>query len=166
MLIRDEAEDDASAIAALVEQAFAGAAHSDGREAEIVARLRSARALSLSLVAVVENFPQRIVGYAAFSPVAIDGAASNWFGLGPVAVAPSVQAQGIGTALIGEGLARLRASAAFGCVVLGDPEYYRRFGFRSGQGLVYPGPPGQYFQTIAFAAPHPRGTVAYHPAFG
>jgi putative acetyltransferase len=55
---------------------------------------------------------------------------------------------------------------AAGCVVLGEPAYYERFGFRAIPRLRYPGPPAEYFQAWAFRGEAPSGTVAYHPAFG
>lgn len=102
----------------------------------------------------------------AFSPVTIDGQDRGWFGLGPVAVELKQQGIGIGSKLIRTGLARLRAAGANGCVVLGEPDYYRRFGFRADGRLIYPGPLPQYFQALAFGADVPSGIVAYHPAFG
>lgn len=162
MDIRDERAGDEASIRTLTEQAFAGAAHSDGTEADIVDRLRADGALAVSLVADNGGV---IVGHIAFSPVSV-GAANGWFGLGPVSVAPACQRQGIGTALIVEGLARLRANGANGSVVLGDPDYYSRFSFGHDPALVYPGPPPEYFQAIAFDRPPPAGIVAYHAAFG
>ena len=163
MEIRRERLEDKEAIAALIGTAFASAEHSDGTEAQIVDRLRSAGALTLSLVAEDGG---EIVGHAAFSPVTIDGRPLGWFGLGPVAVRPDRQRQGIGDALISEGLGQLVAYGAAGCVVLGEPGYYGRFGFQPVERLRYPGPPPEYFQVLAFGGKPPGGTVAYHPAFG
>ena len=163
MEIRRERLEDKEAIAALVKAAFASAEHSSGTEAQIVERLRAAGALTLSLVAEDGG---EIVGHAAFSPVALDGKSTGWFGLGPVAVRPDRQRQGIGDALISEGLGQLVAYGAAGCVVLGEPAYYGRFGFTTDERLRYPGPPPEYFQALAFGGAIPSGTVAYHPAFG
>ena len=160
-MIRAERPGDEDAIRDVTTRAFAGAAHSDGTEADIVARLRDAGALTLSLVADDGG----IVVHVAFSPVTIVGAA-GWFGLGPVSVAPDRQQQGIGQKLILEGLARLKTRGAAGCVVLGDPDYYARFGFAADPALRYPGPPPAYFQCLAFAGATPAGIVAYHSAFG
>ena len=77
---------------------------------------RCARALTLSLVAHEDG---RQVGHAAFSPVTIGDGSADWCGLGPVAVLPGMQGRGVGAALIREGLARLRALGAAGCVVMG-----------------------------------------------
>lgn len=158
--IREERAGDADAIAALVTAAFATAEHRSGTEALIVARLREADALALSLVAEEDGV---IVGHAAFSPVAIDGQDRGWLGLGPVSVAPGRQRCGIGAALVRAGLERLGAAA--GCVVLGDPAYYARFGFIADAALAYPGPPPAYFQSLVLAGPPARGTVSYHEAF-
>ncbi|WP_374442753.1 GNAT family N-acetyltransferase [Stella sp.] len=161
--IRLERPGDAPAIAAVVRTAFAGARHRSGTEAAIVAALRAAGALTLSLVASEDG---DLVGHVAFSPVTVDGRAVGWFGLGPVAVRPDRQGGGIGQALIREGLDRLRRLGAAGCVVLGAPGFYARFGFVTDAGLRYGGAPPEYFQRLAFTGgPPPAGEVAYHPGF-
>lgn len=162
MILRNEQPGDAGAIRDLTAAAFATAPHASGTEAQIVDALRDAGALHLSLVAEDGGV---IVGHAAFSPVRIDGVERSWFGLGPVSVTPARQRSGIGAALIRHGLAHLRAQGAAGCVVLGDPGYYRRFGFAPG-GLCYPGPPPEYFLQLAFGGAAPAGVVTYAPAFG
>lgn len=162
MIVRPEQLGDADAIRAVTAAAFAGARVSSGTEAAIVDALRDAGALTLSLVAEAKG---RVIGHIAFSPVAIDGAPLGWFGLGPVAVAPERQGRGVGAALIEEGLARLRADRAGGCVLLGDPGYYARFGFASDPALRYADAPARYFQRLAFCDVVPCGEVAFHPAF-
>ena len=62
-------------------------------------------------------------------------------------------------------LSALRDADAAGCVLLGDPGYYRRFGFAPEASLVLPGVPPEYFQAIAFRGPVPAGVVAYHVGF-
>lgn len=94
------------------------------------------------------------------------GTACSWFGLGPVAVLPDCQGKGIGAALVEHGLSALRKRRAAGCVVLGEPAYYGRFGFRAQEGLYYPGPPPDYFMALVFHGALPLGVVAYDPAFG
>ena len=162
MEIRPERPGDEAAIAEVIEAAFALAEHRDGTEAQIVERLREDAALTLSLVAVDDG---TIVGHVAFSPVTIDGADHKWFGLGPVAVQPNQQGKGLGSWLIRDGLDRLLEIGAAGCVLVGEPEYYARFGFQSDEGLVYPGLPPEYFQALSFSGDLPAGTVAYHSAF-
>ena len=162
--IRDERPGDEPAIAALTAAAFHDVAHSDGSEAAIVERLRADGDLAISLVA--ENLDLAIVGHAAFSPVAISDGTPRWYGLGPCSVIPLRQRAGIGSALIEEGLERLRQVGAGGCVVLGDPAYYRRFGFEHDPALAYPGPPPAYFQRLLLSGLVPRGIVSYAPAFG
>jgi putative acetyltransferase len=105
------------------------------------------------------------MGHAAFSPVAIEGGAGAWFGLGPVSVRPDVQRRGIGQALIRRGLDRLREARTGGCVVLGDPHYYGRFGFEHDPQLSYGDVPPPYFQMLSFGGARPTGPVTYHPAF-
>jgi predicted N-acetyltransferase YhbS len=88
------------------------------------------------------------------------------YGLGPVSVLPECQGAGIGSALVRRALEHLRASGAVGCVVLGEPGYYSRFGFRPEPRLVLPGVPAEYFQAIVFVGTAPAGEVAYHSSFG
>ena len=161
-MIRPERPEDAEAIASLTSAAFAGAAHSDGNEAQIVAGLREAGVLPLSLVTQRDG---QLIGHIAFSPVQIGDCDAGWYGLGPMSVAPECQGQGIGSALVEAGLHRLREASAQGVVVLGDPAFYRRFGFRAGLGPHFAGVPESYFMALAFTASVPEGPVSYHPAF-
>lgn len=162
MLIRDEAPGDADAIARTITAAFALVPHAGGNEADIVAALRANGALTVSLVAEAQG---PVVGHVAFSPVEIAGA-DGWFGLGPVAVTPDRMRGGIGSRLIEAGLERLRAAGASGCVVLGDPRYYGRFGFIHDPALTYPAGPPEAFRRTVFSGDAPQGPVCYHPAFG
>jgi putative acetyltransferase len=168
MMIRDENSGDHDAIKALVAAAFLGHPHSNGGEAPLVGALREAGALTLSLVAEADG---KVLGHIAFSPVTIDGVEQGWYGLGPVAVEPTLQGRGIGRALIEAGLARLAALDAAGCVLVGEPDFYRRFGFRADPRLTYAGVPPEYFMILQLAAPDgtttalPSGAVKFHPAF-
>ena len=161
--IRPEHAGDAAAIAALLQAAFAGHPHSSQAEHLIVERLRASGRLSVSLVALLPE--GRLVGHIAFSPVTLDGRDEGWYGLGPLAVLPQAQGQGIGAALVEAGLSVLRRKGAQGCVVLGEPDYYRRFGFAPATGLRYPGPPPEYFMALPFHAPAPQAVVDYDSAF-
>lgn len=103
--IRDEDPEEGEAIAALVQTVFREAAHADGTEHALPARLRQAGDLAVSLIAEEDGV---LVGHMAFSPVTITDGSSQWYGLGPLSVLPHLHAQGIGSALVREGLARLR----------------------------------------------------------
>lgn len=162
--IREERSGDEAAIAALVVSAFRNAPHSDGSEARIVDDLRRQGDLTLSLVTV--NMDCAIIGHAAISPVGMEDGSPGWFGLGPVAVIPLRQRAGIGSAMIEEAISRLTALGAAGCVVLGDPAYYGRFGFRHDPRLSYEGAPPEYFQRLLLRGPMPTGQVRYAAAFG
>jgi putative acetyltransferase len=161
--LRRERPGDFDALDDLIGRAFAGHPQSDGSESRIVRELRAAGALTLSLVAIDDS--RAVVGHVAFSPIVLSDATSAWYGLAPVSVEPARQRGGIGSALVREGLARLRALGAAGCVVLGDPAYYGRFGFALRSELVYPHGPADHFQALAFAGPFPRAEVTYHAAF-
>ncbi|MGF6393754.1 GNAT family N-acetyltransferase [Pseudomonas plecoglossicida] len=167
MLIRPETPTDCPAISRLTLQAFTDHPHHAPGQAPtehlIIERLRASGALTLSLVAEDEG---AIVGQVTVSPVRIDGQCSGWYGLGPIAVAPDRQGQGIGAALMRSALAGMRERAAEGIVLLGDPAYYQRFGFKACPQLRYPGVPPEYFMALAFVGDVATGTVAYDPAFG
>lgn len=162
MIIRPERAADIDAIRVLTQTAFESAPHADGTEHVIIDRLRAAGALTLSLVAEVEG---AVVGHVAFSPVSVSDGSRGWYGLGPIAVAPSRQGAGIGGRLVREGLDRLKALGATGCVLLGDPAYYSRFGFAPDPKLTLDGVPPEYFMRVAFSPVYGGGTVSYHSGF-
>jgi len=162
MIIRTEVPSDIPGIRSVVRRAFQDAPHSGGNEAEIVDALRDSGALSVSLVAEDEG---KVVGHVAFSPVSVDGQTLPWYGLGPVAVLADKRRRGIGEALINAGLERIRELGAKGCVVLGDPAYYGRFGFESDPDLRLANVPARYFQRLVLRGEPPRGMVDYHGAF-
>lgn len=162
MLIRDERPSDEVAISTLIAAAFSGKSYSRQTEQFVMAALRRSGALAISLIAEEAG---RIVGQAAFSPIEIDGKPSDWYGLGPVAVAPERQRRGIGSALVEEGLGRLHALGAAGCMLVGDPAYYRRFGFRNEPSLTLEGVPPHVFMILPLGKAIPNGKVAFHRAF-
>ncbi|WP_315135585.1 N-acetyltransferase [Achromobacter marplatensis] len=161
MQILPEIPADHDAIFTLTQAAFKDHPHSQQTEGHITNALREAGALSLSLVARVDG---GIAGHIAFSPVQVSDGSAHWYGLGPVAVLPGMQGRGIGAALIREGLGRLKAMGAAGCVVVGEPSYYARFGFAPMPALTYPGVPPAYFMAQVFTRPA-QGQVAYHKGF-
>lgn len=160
--IRRESPQDVDAIRALTRAAFRNEPLSSQTEAAIVDALRDAGALRLSLVAMENG---AVVGHVAFSPVTINGESNGWYGLGPVSVRPDRQRQGIGQALIRAGLEHVKQMDAQGCVVLGSPDYYRRFGFVSDPELRFRTAPAEYFQRLSFRNVAPKGEVSYHAAF-
>ena len=160
--IRPECADDADVIRGVTEAAFKFNDHSSGTEGAIIDALREADALAISLVAVIDN---ETVGHIAFSPVTIEGDHLGWFGLGPVAVRPDLHKRGIGSALIREGLARLKQAGASGCVLVGDPAYYCRFGFENDPAMRYEDLPPEYFMRLAFSDSAPTGRVRFHAGF-
>lgn len=160
--IRPEGPADAPSIHALTRAAFERAPHTSHTEHFIVDALRDAGALRVSLVAEEDA---RLVGHVAVSPVTISSGAQGWYGLGPISVVPERQGRGVGSLLLRAALDALRARGASGCVLLGDPDYYARFGFVAAAPLVLPGVPPEYFQALALSRPVPAGVVAYHAAF-
>lgn len=162
-LIRSETNADADAITSVTLAAFQALEISQHTEQFIVKALRAAGALAVSLVAQLDG---RVVGHVAFSPVILSDGTPDWYGLGPVSVLPAHQRQGIGKALIREGLARLQAMGARGCCLVGHPDYYRKFSFRNLDQLAHAGVPAEYFLALSFDGHWPRGTVDFHEAFG
>lgn len=162
VLIRSETDADATAIAEVTAAAFETLEVSNQTEQFIIEALRAAGALALSLVAEKDG---RVVGHIAFSPVILSDGTPDWYGLGPVSVSPAYQRQGIGAALIREGLSRLQGMQARGCCLVGHPEYYRRFGFQNARELGLDGVPPEFFFVLSFDGHTPQGAVAFHEAF-
>ena len=162
MHIRAEQISDVTEIRTLTQSAFLNASHTSHTEHLIVDALRSADALTVSLVATEAG---RIVGHVSVSPVNISSGAAHWYGLGPVSVLPEMQGLGIGSRLIEAALVQLQTQSAQGCVVLGEPEYYQRFGFKAEPSLVLADVPAEYFMALGFYEDVPSGNVAYHAAF-
>lgn len=156
--IRSEKPGDEDAISDVIRRAFEGKRYASGTEAEVVIRLRTSGALILSLVAVSEG---RIVGQVAFS----EAGQADWHALGPVAVDPDCQKLGIGSALIKAGLSQLSELGSKGCILLGDPNYYSRFGFEVKPEFCPDGLPGEYFMVRQAGDHSPTGKFKFHSAF-
>jgi copper homeostasis protein CutC len=160
LAIRAEEPHDHAAVATLLARAFSGDA-----EARLVDRLRGVRG-TIALVAELEG---RVVGHVVLSP--LRAGAPGGMGLAPLAVDAGARARGIGAALTVAAIARARDAGCALVVVLGDPEYYARFGFVAaaplGLASRYGGEDGA-FQALELrpgAADAQRGVVEYDPAF-
>jgi len=159
--VRPERPGDEAAIEAVILAAFGPSG-----EAEVVRGLRRAGALTQSLVALEGD---DLVGHVALSPLSVQGAlVPGVQGLAPLAVRPDRQRLGHGSRLVEALVAGARAAGDRVILLLGDPAYYRRFGFRDATalGLSCPWevPPGS-FQALVLAPPWPRGLVRWHAAF-
>ena len=95
----------------------------------------------------------------------ISDGTQHWYGLGPVSVLSECQRQGIGKALIREGLAQLRDMHACGCCLVGHPDYYKKFGFENVDGLGLEGVPPEVFFALSFDGNVPQSTVTFHEGF-
>ena len=164
MLIRAEDERDYDDVRAVNTAAF-----DTPLEANLVEALRSRARPIVSLIAIDGS---DLVGHVMFSPVSLSGHPYlNLMGLAPMAVIPSHQGNGIGSALVRAGLEQCRQLGSGAVVVLGHPHYYPRFGFapaaRSGIGCEYD-VPEDVFMVLEL---QPRflegrsGIITYHPAF-
>ena len=162
LIIQKERSSDQDKINQVIQLAFKDAPYSDQQEHLIVQALRHAGALDLAIIARIGS---GIVGFAAISPVQISDGAEQWYGLGPIAVLPDFQKQGIGSMLVDEVLSGLKTRGAAGCVVLGDPDFYCRFGFEPDRRLEFANFDPELFQSIRFDNSPAQGEVTYHPAF-
>ena len=162
--VRPEEERDFAAVHRLHEAAFGTTA-----EADLVEVLREQAAPVVSLVAEGD---QRVVGHILFAPVTLaDHPECRLMGLAPLAVLPSYQHRGIGSALVRAGLAACRTLGFGGVVVLGHPDYYPRFGFSpaSAFGLAceFEAPDAAFMalELVPGGLRDVSGTVHFHPAF-
>lgn len=126
MLIRTEAPADILAVDRLLKSAF-----ETETEADLVMRLRENGRRTLSLVAC--NDEGEVVGHVMFSPVTLNGEDLNWQCLAPLAIKADYRRQGLAAELVKEGLESLKEFGYPACVVLGEPEYYSRFGFEASE---------------------------------
>jgi putative acetyltransferase len=161
VVIRDQSEVDFAAVHALVAAAFETMPYASGREPFIMDALWTSGAAFVALVAD----DGAIIGQVAFSQVTVGGRDEGWHALGPLCVTPRRQRQGIGQALTRAGLDRLRMLGSKGCVVVGDPNYYSRFGFANTSEMFAPGIGPEHFMALSFGAAIPQGPVAFDPAF-
>jgi putative acetyltransferase len=167
VIIRDQTTDDFAAVHELVIAAFKTLPIACGREQFVMDALWTSGAATVALVAEDSGAAgaDAIVGQAAFSKATVGGQDVGWHGCGPVSVPPKRHKQGIGSALMRAGLNRLRALGSKGCVVVGDPNYYPRFGFANTDAMFEPGVPPEVFMAICFAGAMPKGEVKFDEAF-
>ncbi|EGG24042.1 hypothetical protein DFA_06180 [Cavenderia fasciculata] len=191
IVIQEESQSDIQSIEDVTIEAFASAEHTSHTEQFIVRSLRNSNMLTVSLVAKCED-TGKIVGHIAASPITINNNNNNnnndtdvnqsttitttttkWYGLAPLSVLPAYQNKGIGTLLVDRLLRSLKDIGADGCVVLGSPKYYGRFGFKADSTkLVLPNVPPEYFQLLQFNHDSnnsrgciPIGIVSFHSSF-
>ena len=158
MIVRDEQVADRAAVHDVVKAAF-------GRrgEADLVDRLREDGSVAVSLVALDE---EEIVGHVLLSKM---GAPFAALGLAPLAVRPDRQHSGIGSQLVRAALERANNEGWRAVFVLGDPEYYRRFGFDVSLASGFHSPhAGPHFMVLALKGELPvsAGAISYARPFG
>ncbi len=163
VVIRSERLEDIGAIGSVIRAAFAGMPYAEGDEAELVETLRREGALTVSLIAEVGG---TVVGQVALSPAMAADGSHGWYALGPLAVLPDHQRKGIGSRLVLSGLRTITTLGAAGCILVGDPGYYARFGFALSPAHAPAGMPREYFMIRLLGAREPSGPVSFHRAFG
>jgi putative acetyltransferase len=164
MIIRPEAPEDAGPVRLLNERAF-----EQPLEANLIAKVRHACPDALSLVAEDDG---AIAGHILFTPLVVQDTGAAGMGLGPMAVLPERQRQGIGSALVNRGLEMLRGRGCPFVVVVGHPEYYPRFGFerasKYGLRCQWDGVPDAAFMALVIdpgIVPRLAGLAEYRPEF-
>lgn len=163
VVVRGESMGDRLAVRAINEAAFGGA-----DEADLVERLHDDGDALFGFVAEVGG---RVVGHALFSrlPIEMDGGVIPAAALAPLAVLPEWQGRGIGSALVRQGLCRCRERRIPAVVVLGDPAYYGRFGFRAetaaGLQTPWPGPNLMAIELAPGGLAGGEGVARYAAAF-
>lgn len=162
--VREEGAADVARTFEVVERAFGSRL-----EADLVDALRRSARPQVSLVAESDD---GVVGHVFFSPVSVDSErpAPPAAQLSPVAVLPAAQRRGVGSALVRAGLERCREVGWAAVFLVGNPDYYRRFGFELAgpQGFSYPGPHDPYLQLLELspgALSGVGGRIRLHPAF-
>ncbi len=115
------------------------------------------------VVSLVAEAGDAIIGHIAFTRCQVGGNAAVAL-LGPLAVAPAHQRQGVGSALVQHGIQRERAVGTIAILVLGDPAYYGRFGFRQEHGIEppykLPDDWGPAWQSLALQDNGPSGPLS------
>ncbi len=162
MIIRRELDIEVADISRVTEAAFRDRDYAGGDEQVVIDRLSNAGDLSLSLVAIDDD---DLIGQVTFSPATNEDQSDPWFALGPISVKPNRQGQGIGTALIHEGLAQISDQGALGCILTGNPAYYGRFGFSLVPELAPAREPGEFFMLKTLNGNRPTSPFEFHPAF-
>ena len=162
VIVRKETPQDIEAITQVTIVAFKTLEISNQTEHFIIKALRAKNALTLSLVAELDSC---IVGHIAFSSVKISDGTKDWYGLGPVAVFPKYQKQGIDKLLINKGMTLLEKLGGQGCVLVGDPNYYKQLGFKNYPEIILEGVPQEVFMALPFNKKIPQGLVEFHEGF-
>ncbi len=170
VIVRPETREDYPAVREVVNLAFA---NDDEGEADLIDALRAEESFNpeLSLVAVREG---GVVGHIIFSAAYIEteGGTIPAAALGPLAVHPDLQQQGIGSQLVEEGFAACRRQGHTIAVVIGHSSYYPRFGFQRGRPLGIEMVLGRREESRMVMALEPgaldgvKGTVYFSPVFG
>ena len=169
--IRPEQASDYEVIYDITKRAFAPMPFSGGDEQDLINRLRDKGALEISLVAQIGS---DIVGHIAFSKAypKNEGAENEtahdiaeFYALGPIAVEPELQRSGIGSALINAGIDVLRARGAAGCILIGNIDYYQRFGFETAPHLCPKDEPADHYMILPLALKNIDSVIGFHPLF-
>lgn len=164
MIVRTEKREDFAAVQAIHLSAFP-----EDAESKLINRLRKNASPIVSMVAE-DN--EQLVGHILFSPVTLDSSTSlKLMGLAPMAVLPSKQRQGIGSALVEAGLAQCRLIQCGAVAVLGHPDFYPKFGFKPSTDFAIKSEydvPAEVFMMVELEKAYLQGCsgiISYHEEF-
>lgn len=164
--IRPEQACDYEVIYDITKRAFAPMPYAGGNEQDLINLLRNNDALEISLVAQIGS---DIVGHIAFSKAFPENESADvnggYYALGPIAVDPELQRSGIGSALIYEGIDILRQREAAGCILVGNVDYYQRFGFKTAPHLCPKSEPKDHYMILPLAVKNIDTIIGFHPLF-
>ena len=166
LTIRPEKSSDYAVIYDITKRAFAPMPFSGGDEQDLIDLLRNNDALEISLVAQIGA---EIVGHIAFSKASPENEAQadigGYYALGPIAVEPELQRSGIGSALIDAGIDILRMRNVACCILVGNTEYYQRFGFMKAPHLCPANEPAEHYMILPLALKNIDSIIGFHPLF-
>lgn len=174
VIIRKENSSDHNWVIELTEKAFESLEISEHNEGKLVDKLRKAPTFieELSLVAELNG---QVIGHILFTPVVIDKDQHQFQSLvlAPVSVLPEFQKMGIGSQLIIAGHQKARELGFQSVILIGHPEYYPRFGYKTASGwglkVAMELPSDDVFMAVELtegALSHVSGMVIFPPEFG
>jgi putative acetyltransferase len=128
--IRQSRPDDLPAIEQVYNEAFP--------DEDLLPLVQELLELQEGVLSLVAERDSKVVGHVSFTLCRVEGGENKVTLLAPLAVAPAHHKQGIGSALVKAGFDELVKAGMGYVLVLGDPGYYGRFGFKAEEQIKTP----------------------------